>query len=81
VAWRLDGAAEQGMVRLQWAETGVPPVTQPSRHGLGTSLIERSIVAQLGGTAAPDFRADGLHYEITFPCDGNVLLGANSRED
>lgn len=67
VTWRLDGGSEKPQVQLQWTEIGGPPVTPPSRRGFGTSLIERSIVQQLGGTATPDFRVDGLYYEIVFP--------------
>jgi two-component system CheB/CheR fusion protein len=70
--WRLDGSAGDQWVRLQWIETDGPPVTPPSRHGFGSSLIERSITHQLGGTATPEFRTEGLYYEIAFPWQETV---------
>lgn len=73
VTWRLDAGTGEQQVHLQWTEIGGPIVTAPSRRGFGTSLIERTIVQQLGGTATPDFRADGLHYAITFPSQGTAL--------
>lgn len=79
VTWRLDGVSKERQVHLEWTEIGGPPVTSPSRHGFGTRLIERSIVQQLGGTATPEFRADGLHYEIAFPAKDPPR--ANSRKD
>ena len=65
VEWRLDGAA----LSLVWSESGGPPVTPPTRHGLGTSVIQRSIADQLGGTVRFDWRAQGLHCAITIPVD------------
>jgi two-component system, chemotaxis family, CheB/CheR fusion protein len=80
VKWQLDGSASGQWVHLQWIETGGPPVTPPSRRGFGSSLIERSITHQLEGTATPDFRAEGLYYEIAFPWRENGLP-ANSERD
>ena len=76
VAWQLDGNTSDKRVRMQWIETGGPPVTPPSRRGFGSSLIERTITHQLGGTATPEFRAEGLYYEIAFPWQENALPGA-----
>lgn len=67
LTWWLDGHAGSQRVQLSWIETGGPPVPPPSRYGFGTNLIERSVTHQLGGTAKPDFRAEGLRYEIDFP--------------
>lgn len=77
VTWRLDSGSGKRLVHLLWSESGGPPVVPPSHRGFGTSLIERSIIQQLGGTAKPEFRADGLHYEITFPDQGNDAHPAN----
>jgi two-component system, chemotaxis family, CheB/CheR fusion protein len=72
VTWRLDDGPDGQRVHLRWIEAGGPPVTPPSRRGFGSTLIERSITHQLGGTATPDFRRDGLQYEIAFPVKGIV---------
>lgn len=71
VTWRLEDGSAARRVRLLWTESGGPPVTAPARRGFGTSLIEHSIAQQLGGTARPEFRADGLRYEIAFPVGGS----------
>jgi two-component system, chemotaxis family, CheB/CheR fusion protein len=78
--WRLDGSAGSQWVHLQWTETGGPPVTPPSHRGFGSSLIERSITHQLGGTATPEFRAEGLYYEIAFPWQANGLPPVSERD-
>lgn len=67
VTWKLDSRADGQWVHLQWIETGGSPVTPPSRSGFGSKLIERSITQQLGGTATPSFRTEGLHYDLAFP--------------
>lgn len=71
VTWRVEDGAEGEFIRLRWIESGGPPVTPPSRFGFGSRLIERTIVNQLGGTATPEFRADGLHYVVVVPLQGN----------
>lgn len=72
VTWDLERRDGNQWVHLQWTEGGGPPVAPPSHHGFGSSLIERSIAHQLDGIAAPDFRAEGLHYDIAFPWLENV---------
>jgi two-component system, chemotaxis family, CheB/CheR fusion protein len=80
LTWRLDGSAGSQWVHLQWIETGGPPVAPPSRHGFGSSLIERTITYQLGGTATPEFRAEGLYYEMAFPWQENGLPARSERD-
>jgi two-component sensor histidine kinase len=52
---------------LRWTETGGPPVQAPTRRGLGTSVIERSIRDQLNGTVRFDWRPAGLVCELVVP--------------
>ncbi|GGK38599.1 chemotaxis methyltransferase [Salinarimonas ramus] len=79
VTWRLEDGSGVRRVGLRWTEIGGPPVTAPSQRGFGTSLIAYTIVQQLGGTATPDFRADGLRYEIGFPV-GSFPIAPRARE-
>ncbi|WP_159082469.1 chemotaxis protein CheB [Paragemmobacter aquarius] len=67
IRWELQTRADGDWVCLTWTETGGPAVAAPSRRGFGSSLIERSITHQLGGTAELDFRAEGLQCDIAFP--------------
>jgi two-component sensor histidine kinase len=58
-------------LRLRWRETGGPPVKPPAKKGFGTTLIERSLPHDLGGSVALRFLANGLEAELTFPLAHN----------
>jgi len=61
------GRGEDGALAIHWQETGGPPVKAPTRRGFGSSIIERAIPHELGGTAALDYRGDGLIARFTVP--------------
>ncbi len=50
-----------------WSEIGGPPVQVPTRRGFGTTIIERSIPYDLGGTVTVEYRATGFHAEFCIP--------------
>ena len=56
ISWERAGER----LRLQWQESGGPPVSRPQRSGFGTRLIERSLAAELEGSARLDYRPGGL---------------------
>ncbi|MGH1556900.1 sensor histidine kinase [Caulobacter segnis] len=58
VSWTYDPATRQ--LEGVWLESGGPPVTEPTRKGFGSRLIERSLRGELKGSAAMDYRPDGL---------------------
>jgi PAS domain S-box-containing protein len=60
VTWR----EEDDRLRLEWKETGGPPVRPPERRGFGSRLIERGLAADLGGSASLHFEPDGLRCRI-----------------
>lgn len=60
---RTQGRRE---LKLHWQEIGGPPVTVPSAHGFGTTLIEKSLAAH-GGSAFLQYRADGVACDIALP--------------
>jgi PAS domain S-box-containing protein len=60
IAWSVDG----DRLRLEWRESGGPPVEAPARRGFGSRLIERGLEADLDGRAALHFEAAGLRCEI-----------------
>jgi two-component sensor histidine kinase len=65
IEWHpLDGDAG---VRLEWREKDGPPVVPPERKGFGTTLIQRGLTAQLGGTANIEFAPDGLRCTLECP--------------
>lgn len=67
VDWSLDGGADPPILTLVWRERGGPPVTTPTRRGFGGRLIERSLVAELGGTVESDYATEGLTLTTRFP--------------
>jgi PAS domain S-box-containing protein len=60
IRWTMTDA----ILRLEWKETGGPPVAEPARRGFGSRLIERGLEADLAGRAELHFDADGLRCVI-----------------
>ena len=56
------------IIRVEWSETGGPPVREPNRQGFGTSLIDR-VVTTHGGRIDRDWRESGLKVVITLPSE------------
>ena len=52
---------------LNWSETGGRPVRLPSRKGFGTTIIERSVPYDLGGTATIDYAPTGVTASFCIP--------------
>jgi two-component sensor histidine kinase len=67
VDWHAVGDGNGTRVRLTWSERGGPPVATPERKGFGTSLIQRGLTAQLGGSADIEFAPDGLRCTLDCP--------------
>jgi two-component sensor histidine kinase len=67
VDWHVVGDGNGTRVRLTWSERGGPPVVAPERRGFGTSLIQRGLTAQLGGSADIEFAPDGLRCTLDCP--------------
>jgi two-component sensor histidine kinase len=63
VEWRVKGRR----LSLTWREHGGPAVSQPTRWGFGSRLIERSLQGQLAGAARLDFAPAGLVCRIELP--------------
>ena len=58
---------ETGGLRLSWTERGGPAVKPPMRRGFGTTIIERSIPYELGGTAEVSYPISGVQGEFFVP--------------
>lgn len=61
IVWQGNG---EGLFRLDWRETGGPTVEAPSRRGFGTTLMERVVPHDFGGTAKLDYDPAGLSYTL-----------------
>jgi len=64
LSWERDA---RGDLQLHWRETGGPPVTAPTRHGFGTTIIERSVPYDLGGKASVNYAPEGLEVDFCIP--------------
>ena len=63
---RIGWTREGDSVRLTWTEAGGPPVAKPDKRGFGSTLIEQSLAGQPGGSAAVEYREDGVVCTLTF---------------
>jgi two-component sensor histidine kinase len=54
----------EGVLRLDWKESGGPAVAAPTRRGFGSRLIEQGLGGDLGGEARIAFEPDGLRCTI-----------------
>lgn len=65
VSWK----AEDGRLRIEWRESGGPPVKAPERRGFGSRLVERGLAGEMGGSAQLMFEPDGVVCVIEAPLD------------
>ncbi|WP_168771083.1 PAS domain-containing protein [Palleronia sediminis] len=52
--------AARGFARLEWRETGGPPVAAPAREGFGSFLIGRLLERELDAEVTVDYAENGL---------------------
>ncbi len=64
IAWQIGVC---GDCELTWIESGGPEVEPPTRQGFGTSLIEKTISHDLGGSVDIDFAREGLRARFIVP--------------
>lgn len=65
VTWALDDRATTAIIR--WQEAGGPAVTQPTRRGFGSRLIERGLAYELDSEVKLSFPPTGVECEIRLP--------------
>jgi PAS domain S-box-containing protein len=73
--YRPNGSSPAAVL-LEWRESGVPSVMQPTRRGYGTSVIEELIPYELGGSVDLAFADDGVCCKIEIP--GKWISGERS---
>lgn len=69
ISWDDVAPGDDGepKIRLVWEESRGPLVTEPSRKGFGTTIIQRHAVAAFGGQVDVEFRPEGLVWRLTAP--------------
>lgn len=60
VDWRIEQRDDGRFALLEWRESGGPPVSEPTRRGFGSRLIERGLANNLGGPVRLDYAKTGL---------------------
>ena len=60
---------DDGSLEMDWREEGGPPVKPPTRRGFGSTIIERTIPHELGGSASLIYPESGLHALFLIPSD------------
>jgi light-regulated signal transduction histidine kinase (bacteriophytochrome) len=68
-----------GDLALRWRERGGPPVTAPTRHGFGSTIITRSIPHDLQGEADVRYKLSGVEAEFLIPARHLAAPGAGRR--
>lgn len=63
------GRNDDGGVEIGWREEGGPKVTPPTRRGFGSTIIERTIPHELGGSAEVNYPESGLKAMFLIPPD------------
>nr|WP_256477773.1 HWE histidine kinase domain-containing protein [Aurantimonas marianensis] len=61
IVWSVS---ESGKFRLDWIETGGPPVALPTRAGFGSKLLERIVAPYFDGEATLTFPAEGCRFVL-----------------
>ena len=67
VRWSASESGTPDVLRIDWIESGGPPVTRPVKRSFGTRLIERSMTQDLQGLARLDFDPAGLRCILQLP--------------
>lgn len=67
----------EGRFLFYWTENGGPLVSQPSRRGFGSRLIERTLAASLCGTAEMHYLSQGLEFWLNAPASMQHELTAD----
>ena len=66
VSWsKAPGTPE--LLKLEWRESGGPPVRPPVRKGFGSRLLERGLALELEGRARLEFAPRGFACRIEIP--------------
>jgi PAS domain S-box-containing protein len=67
---RIDWGTRGDELWIRWEETGGPTIVNPPQaRGFGSTLAERSVGDQLGGTIAYEWRPIGVELKITIPLE------------
>ncbi|MGA1805332.1 HWE histidine kinase domain-containing protein [Rhizobium sp. HT1-10] len=78
VSWTLNPA---GDCELVWVETGGPKVRQPKRKGFGSTLIDKTVKFDLGGSAELTFDKGGLNAKFVIPAEHHYPVTSQKAQE
>jgi two-component sensor histidine kinase len=61
----VQWSVREGMLHLDWEESGGPPVAPPTQKGFGSRLLEELVVRDLGGDTKLNYDVSGVRCSIT----------------
>ena len=64
IGWRTEQTQTGTQLQLEWIESNGPPVAPPTRRGFGSTLLERVLGGQLGGTVDVNYPPEGARVHI-----------------
>jgi PAS domain S-box-containing protein len=67
IAWTVEPGPGGDRLHVRWQERNGPRVTQPSRKGFGSQVIERGLAHELEGKVHIDYLAAGIVCAIDVP--------------
>jgi len=67
ITWTTEPKPEGDRLVVRWQEKDGPPVTPPSRKGLGARVIERGLAHELEGKVDLEYPPDGVVCTIDIP--------------
>jgi PAS domain S-box-containing protein len=67
VSWKRLPPGEGGALALQWIESKGPKVSQPTRRGFGSMVIEHNLTRALEADVSLSFKPEGLECRIVLP--------------
>jgi PAS domain S-box-containing protein len=67
IRWAIERQEGAPSLRLEWMETGGPPVARPGKKGFGHVVIQQMIEQSLSGAVKIDYTPAGMTWSLTAP--------------
>ena len=76
IRWSHEDGGQTRRFRLEWQESGGPPVMEPQRRGFGRKVLGRLTAGSLEGEATLDYRSQGVVWMVVAPWERVVAEGS-----
>jgi PAS domain S-box-containing protein len=67
VAWSVTIEATRRTLQFVWVESGGPQVTEPTRQGFGSRLLDFVLPGQIHAKTEIDYRPEGVRVHVSAP--------------